>query len=174
MCHQTLVCGTVRFRMSRNNILGNGCGSLQRIPSSRPAICRPAGVCLWAYSRPTRNIQRLAAFPNRNRSKRQHQLSRRDLSARAASSDPGGPYSIYCIEPGVTPLALLVFLWPMPKRLEDRIKDLCAKAVGTPTSPQLDEVLQQLQSALSEHTQRIRKMVAAYPARPARRSDDRN
>jgi len=29
----------------------------------------PPGVCLWAYSRPTRNIQRLAAFPNRNRSK---------------------------------------------------------------------------------------------------------
>ena len=113
-------------------------------------------------------------FAIETEAKRQHQLSRRDLSARAASSDPGGPYSIYCIEPSVTPLALLVFLWPMPKRLEDRIKDLCAKAVGTPASPQLDETLQQLQSALSEHTQRIRKMVAAYPARPARRSDDRN
>jgi len=113
-------------------------------------------------------------FPIETEAKRQHQLSRRDLIARAASPDPGGPYSIYCIEPGVTPLALLVFLWPMPKRLEDRIKDLCAKAVGTPASPQLDEILQQLQSALSEHTQRIRKMVAAYPARVARRSDDRD
>jgi hypothetical protein len=60
----------------------------------------------------------------------------------------------------------------MPKRLEDRIKDLCAKAVETPASPQLDEILQQLQAALSEHAQKMRKMVAAFPARPTRRSGD--
>jgi len=34
----------------------------------------------------------------------------------------------------------------MPKRLEDRIKDLGAKAVETPASPQLDEIFRQLQS----------------------------
>jgi hypothetical protein len=132
------------------------------------------GSCLWAYFARLGTSSYSRLFPIETEAKRQHQLSRRDMSARAASSDPGGPYSIYYIEPGVTPLALLVFLWPMPKRLDDRIKGLCAKAVGTPASPQLDEILEQLQSALSEHTQRMRKMVAAYPARPARRSDDRN
>jgi hypothetical protein len=62
----------------------------------------------------------------------------------------------------------------MPKRLEDRIKDLGAKAVETPASPQLDEIFRQLQSALSEHTQRMRKMAAAFPSQPARRSGDRD
>ena len=50
----------------------------------------------------------------------------------------------------------------MPQQLEDRIKDLCAKAVETPASPQLNEILMQLQASLSEHTQRMRKMVVGF------------
>jgi hypothetical protein len=61
----------------------------------------------------------------------------------------------------------------MPQQLEDRIKNLCAKAVETPAFPHLDNILTQLQAALSEHTQRIRKMVVAFPAR-TRRSSGRN
>jgi hypothetical protein len=58
----------------------------------------------------------------------------------------------------------------MPQRLDDRIKELCAKAVATPASPELEEILQQLQDALHEHTERIRKMLSHYPNRPERRS----
>jgi hypothetical protein len=51
---------------------------------------------------------------------------------------------------------------PMPpmsqqRRLEDRIRELCAKAVATPESRELTEVAQQLKSALHEHAQRARK-----------------
>jgi hypothetical protein len=53
--------------------------------------------------------------------------------------------------------------------MEDRIKDLCAKAVETPASPQLGKIFRQLQSALSEHTQRMRKM--ARLSLPSQRDD---
>jgi hypothetical protein len=53
----------------------------------------------------------------------------------------------------------------MPQRLDDRIRELCAKAVATPESPQLDEILRQLQQALHEHAKRLREMVAYYPVR---------
>jgi hypothetical protein len=53
----------------------------------------------------------------------------------------------------------------MRQRLDDRIKDLCAKAVATPQSPELNEILQELQAALAEHTRRLRKLVADFPAR---------
>ncbi|HZR55881.1 MAG TPA: hypothetical protein VFA74_03335 [Terriglobales bacterium] len=46
----------------------------------------------------------------------------------------------------------------MTSRLEDRIKGLCAKAVALPDSDELNQVLAELKSALSEHTERIRKM----------------
>jgi hypothetical protein len=38
----------------------------------------------------------------------------------------------------------------MFRRLEDRIKQLCAKALSTPESPELNEVLKQLQDALHD------------------------
>ncbi|GEM_PF-6408931 len=41
----------------------------------------------------------------------------------------------------------------MSQRLDDRIKELCAKAVATPESPELEEILQQLQKALHEHAE---------------------
>jgi hypothetical protein len=53
-------------------------------------------------------------------------------------------------------------------RLEDRIKELCAKATATPESPDLNEIFQQLKAALSEHTQRTRKGLAELSNRTER------
>ena len=58
----------------------------------------------------------------------------------------------------------------MFQRLEDRIKQLCAKALSTPESPELNEVLKQLQDALHEHTDRLRDMVASRRIRTERPS----
>jgi hypothetical protein len=62
----------------------------------------------------------------------------------------------------------------MFQRLEDRIKELCVKAAATPQSSELDEILQQLKAALSEHTRRMRMLAAGFPVmvRPERRSAD--
>ena len=59
----------------------------------------------------------------------------------------------------------------MSHRLEDRIKELCAKAVVTPESPELSAILKELHAALAEHARRLRKMVLeGLPAHPERRS----
>jgi hypothetical protein len=58
----------------------------------------------------------------------------------------------------------------MSPRLADRIKELCAKAVTTPDSPELNEILKQLQSALHEHTERLRGIVASRDTHTERRS----
>ena|ERR1700694_3854957 len=58
----------------------------------------------------------------------------------------------------------------MSPRLEDRIKELCAKVVTTPQSPELNEILKQLQSALHEHNGRLRGMVASRDTHTERRS----
>ena len=58
----------------------------------------------------------------------------------------------------------------MFQRLEDRIKQLCAKALSTPESPELNEVLKQLQDALHEHTNRLRDMAGSRQIRTERRS----
>lgn len=58
----------------------------------------------------------------------------------------------------------------MSKRLEDRIKELCAEAIATPESPELNVVLKQLQDALHEHTDRLRDMAASRRVRVERRS----
>jgi hypothetical protein len=42
------------------------------------------------------------------------------------------------------------------RRLEDRIRDLCVKAVASETE-EFKLVLEQLNAALHEHTQRLRK-----------------
>jgi hypothetical protein len=61
----------------------------------------------------------------------------------------------------------------MFQRLEDRIRQLCVKALATPQSAELDEILRELKSALAEHTRRLRALAAAYPAvPPLRRRDD--
>jgi hypothetical protein len=79
-------------------------------------------------------------------------------------------YRMYCIEPCVYPVSFCLPLRPMSQRLEDRIKQLCAKALSTPESPALNEVLKQLQNALHEHTNRLRNMVASRRTRTERGS----
>jgi hypothetical protein len=46
----------------------------------------------------------------------------------------------------------------MLRRLEDRIRNLCAKAVVSEDTPELQEVLEQLRAALHEHNVRLRKL----------------
>jgi hypothetical protein len=46
-----------------------------------------------------------------------------------------------------------------PRRLEDRIRELCAKAVAAQTE-EADLVIQKLKAALHEHNQRLRKLAA--------------
>lgn len=46
------------------------------------------------------------------------------------------------------------------RRLEDRIRDLCARAVSAQDS-ELEAILSALQSALREHNDRLRKLAAA-------------
>jgi len=57
------------------------------------------------------------------------------------------------------------------RRLEDQIRQLCAKALATPDSEQeFFSVMKQLKAALHEHAKRLRGMVGAQM--PNRRSSD--
>jgi hypothetical protein len=55
---------------------------------------------------------------------------------------------------------------PVARRLEDRIRSLCAKAVAA-GSGELNPILSDLKAALHEQTQRLRTM-AASTLRPPR------
>ena len=46
------------------------------------------------------------------------------------------------------------------RRLEDRIRELCTKAVATDDSADFSEVMQQLREALREHSNRLRELAA--------------
>jgi hypothetical protein len=46
------------------------------------------------------------------------------------------------------------------RRLEDRIRHLCGKAVSVQESDDLSAILTELKSALQEHTQRLRALAA--------------
>ena len=59
----------------------------------------------------------------------------------------------------------------MPRRLEDRIKDLCVKAIAAPDSRESNEILRQLQDALHEHNERIRKLAASREERRSPKKD---
>jgi len=57
---------------------------------------------------------------------------------------------------------------PVPsRRLEDRIRELCAKAVAAPGSADFNEVMQQLRECLREHANRLRQL-GARKLRPQR------
>jgi hypothetical protein len=57
------------------------------------------------------------------------------------------------------------------RRLEDQIRELCAKALATPDSEQeFFSVMTQLKAALHEHTKRLRGMIGAQT--PNRRSSN--
>jgi len=60
----------------------------------------------------------------------------------------------------------------MERRLEDRIKQFCAKAVDKPESPELDEIIKELRAALKEQVERARKRLAAVPDRLKKRMTD--
>ena len=56
-------------------------------------------------------------------------------------------------------------------RLEDRIRELCAKAVAMRnTDPELKPTLNQLRAAIKEHVRKIRERVVPFPE-PERRSN---
>lgn len=56
---------------------------------------------------------------------------------------------------------------PVARRLEDRIRNLCTKAVAA-GSGELNPILSELKAALREHTQRLRTMAAVSTLRPPR------
>jgi hypothetical protein len=55
------------------------------------------------------------------------------------------------------------------RRLEDRIRELCAKAVVTEEPAELNELMAQLTSALHEQVDQIRKRVTQDELTPERR-----
>jgi hypothetical protein len=72
-------------------------------------------------------------------------------------------YSAYGIEPSLDAVRIYQYLWrtlSMFRRLEDRIRELCALAVSA-EEPELEIVLAELQAALREHTERLRRLAAA-------------
>jgi hypothetical protein len=81
-------------------------------------------------------------------------------------------YSLHCIE---QTLALWQPIWVVsPRRLEDRIRDLCVRA-GAAQGDTLNAILSELKAALKEHTRRLRALaVDSLVARrkPARRQTD--
>ena len=49
------------------------------------------------------------------------------------------------------------------RRLDDRIRELCAKAVRCQDSAELQRVLAELRAAMREHTERLRRSVVNFP-----------
>lgn len=56
------------------------------------------------------------------------------------------------------------------RRLEDRIRKLCADAIQCADPAELDRTMERLKSALHDHTIRVRKTVAAHRIRRERRN----
>lgn len=71
--------------------------------------------------------------------------------------------TVYTVSKNTSADENLEVLWPlrtMQRRLEDRIKALCAKAL-TAHETELEAIILALRSALREHNLRLRKLVAA-------------
>ena len=58
------------------------------------------------------------------------------------------------------------------RRLSDRIRELCGKALAARNS-ELDPIFSDLQSALHEHNERLRKIAAEQLSNPARKRIER-
>ncbi len=71
--------------------------------------------------------------------------------------------------PARTLLGSLVSTFSRSRRLEDRIRKLCAQAVDTTDLSELSKVLEQLTAALHDHIDRLRKLAAMRPIPPERR-----
>lgn len=59
----------------------------------------------------------------------------------------------------------------MRRRLQDRIRDLCFKAVAAQDT-ELEKILGELRKALHEHAERLRKMAVSIPPPPLRRTGE--
>ncbi len=55
------------------------------------------------------------------------------------------------------------------RRLDDRIRELCAKAIVVSNTDEFHSILVQLRAALREHTERLRKL-AVMKLAPKRRA----
>jgi hypothetical protein len=53
------------------------------------------------------------------------------------------------------------------RRLEDRIRDLCARVIAAPED-EVEPAISELKSALREHNERLRKLAAAKLTRQAK------
>jgi len=62
--------------------------------------------------------------------------------------------------------------WRVQRRLEDRIRDLCAKVVATREIAEAEHTCVDLREALREHISRLRKRAAQYPRTDERRLSD--
>jgi hypothetical protein len=58
----------------------------------------------------------------------------------------------------------------MERRLEDRIRKLCAEVVNTPHTDQGDEIIVELNAALREHIRRARRPLLEFSIQVERRS----
>ena len=58
------------------------------------------------------------------------------------------------------------------RRLDDRIRELCANAVKIPESAELTVAMKQLKNALHEHADHLRNMAANRADSPQRRQSD--
>jgi hypothetical protein len=67
---------------------------------------------------------------------------------------------MYCIEP-------TKWLWQDSvgalMTLEDRIRELCVRAIAADDARELEYILAELKLALREHTERLRGMLSHYP-----------
>jgi hypothetical protein len=71
--------------------------------------------------------------------------------------------------PAPTLLGSLLSSLSRSRRLEDRIRTLCAQAVDTTDLAKLPGVLEQLKAALHDHVERLRRLAAGYPVPTERR-----
>jgi hypothetical protein len=71
--------------------------------------------------------------------------------------------------PARTLLGSFISTFSRSRRLEDRIRTLCAQAVDTTDLSDLSVIIEQLSAALHDHVDRLRKLAAARPIPPERR-----
>jgi hypothetical protein len=58
----------------------------------------------------------------------------------------------------------------MLRRLDDRIRDLCARAVKSQDPAELHNIFSQLRAAFREHTERLRRSATNAPLPPEKRA----
>ena len=81
-------------------------------------------------------------------------------AARTILNPPGDLYMMHCIE-RCQAIDRLDWGVLVLRRLEDRIRELCAKAIVARSPDELESIFSELKSALQEHTARLRKAAAA-------------